>query len=645
MKFLKKILPYLIIFFLFATTVRAVTIFTVPQGGTGKGTFTAFAPVFGGTTTTNPLQSGTVGTSGQILTSNGAGALPTFQTLTVPPSITLETNGVLNSSQSVLNLFANGPIRVVDVGLGNIGFTCDTAGPSTDGCLSQTDWNTFNNKGSGTVTSVSGTANRITSTGGATPVIDISASYVGQSSITTLGTITTGVWSGTAIGTTKGGTGLTSYTTGDTLYASATNVLSKLAIGSTGQVLTVAGGVPTWAAPAAATSLPISGLTVAIATNTINNLDYSQEWDWNTLSSNSALTLASTSTAAASNTQTLLNIGLSGANATANQITYGLQVSNTHTGTNPTNVAAFFKATGANPIALQTGTGTVQLGYAAGSAPGGTAWELQVNGSVTVEFGNSYNIQSYGTSYGGQFINLYSSSWRIGINSYQNDLLFINGVNNRSDLIATQAGQLSVHGNGGTVNAYLDVIGTTEQMRLKYDASNYFSTTVGSTGGVTLDAVGSGANFTLSDGVSLTSTINKYNNISTVGWGVPAIYGNLRSVGATAAVSPVTTYTVGASDGSFLVSANILVTTSVAHSFTATVTYTDEGSTSRTVTLQFSNLAGAFVTLIANAAGTVPYEGVPLHIRAKAGTSITIATTGTFTSVVYNVEGLIQQVS
>jgi hypothetical protein len=44
----------------------------------------------------------------------------------------------------------------------------------------------------GTVTSVSGTTNRVTSTGGATPVIDIDAAYVGQSSITTLGTVTTG---------------------------------------------------------------------------------------------------------------------------------------------------------------------------------------------------------------------------------------------------------------------------------------------------------------------------------------------------------------------------------------------------------------------------------------------------------------------
>lgn len=53
---------------------------------------------------------------------------------------------------------------------------------------------------SGSVTSVTGTTNRITSTGGTTPQIDISSSYVGQASITTLGTIATGVWQGTAVG-------------------------------------------------------------------------------------------------------------------------------------------------------------------------------------------------------------------------------------------------------------------------------------------------------------------------------------------------------------------------------------------------------------------------------------------------------------
>ncbi len=45
----------------------------------------------------------------------------------------------------------------------------------------------------------------------------------------------------------KGGTAQSTYATGDTLYASASNVLSKRTIGSSGDVLTVAGGVPTWA--------------------------------------------------------------------------------------------------------------------------------------------------------------------------------------------------------------------------------------------------------------------------------------------------------------------------------------------------------------------------------------------------------------
>jgi hypothetical protein len=62
---------------------------------------------------------------------------------------------------------------------------------------------------SGTVTSVSGTTNRITvGTGTTTPVIDISSSYVGQTSITTLGTITTGMWQANVIVPLFGGTGV-----------------------------------------------------------------------------------------------------------------------------------------------------------------------------------------------------------------------------------------------------------------------------------------------------------------------------------------------------------------------------------------------------------------------------------------------------
>lgn len=57
-----------------------VTYVPLTNGGTGVGTFTAYGVVCGGTTATNPLQSvASVGTAGQVLTSNGAGAMPTFQ--------------------------------------------------------------------------------------------------------------------------------------------------------------------------------------------------------------------------------------------------------------------------------------------------------------------------------------------------------------------------------------------------------------------------------------------------------------------------------------------------------------------------------------------------------------------------------------
>jgi hypothetical protein len=52
------------------------------------------------------------------------------------------------------------------------------------------------------IDSVSGTANRVTIGGTATaPTVDIASTYAGQASINTLGTVTTGVWNGSAIDT------------------------------------------------------------------------------------------------------------------------------------------------------------------------------------------------------------------------------------------------------------------------------------------------------------------------------------------------------------------------------------------------------------------------------------------------------------
>jgi hypothetical protein len=142
--------------------------------------------------------------------------------------------------------------------------------------------------------------------------------------------------------------------------------------------------------------------------------------------------------------------------------------------------------------------------------------------------------------------------------------------------------------------------------------------------------------------------ITTYNNVTTAGWGVPAIQAAGRATAQTAANASVATYTVGAADGSFEVSANVLVTTATTHTFTIECAYTDEGNTARTLTLPFTLVAGsAIVTSVANANGAVPYMGIHMHIRAKAATAITIRTqaAGTYTTVTYNVEGNIRQIS
>lgn len=123
----------------------------------------------------------------------------------------------------------------------------------------------------------------------------------------------------------------------------------------------------------------------------------------------------------------------------------------------------------------------------------------------------------------------------------------------------------------------------------------------------------------------------------------PKTVASTRVTAQTTLVSVGNIWTVGASDGSFTISANVLVTTSTLHSFGATCTYVDESNTSRVLTLNFSQLTGTFITAITNGTGASAYEGVPVHIRAKAGTQISVATAGTFTSVTYNAEWILQQ--
>jgi hypothetical protein len=121
-----------------------------------------------------------------------------------------DANGTADTGE-----LTSGTFTFVEAGTVNFdsGFVISTDGTITVGTTGIT-WTQFSGAGSfeagdglsksGTQVNVNVTANRTAITADA---IDISANYVGQSSITTLGTITTGIWNGTDVAVADGGTG------------------------------------------------------------------------------------------------------------------------------------------------------------------------------------------------------------------------------------------------------------------------------------------------------------------------------------------------------------------------------------------------------------------------------------------------------
>jgi hypothetical protein len=79
--------------------------------------------------------------------------------------------------------------------------------------------------------------------------IDIDSGYIGQNTITTLGTITTGTWDATTVAVTAGGTGVESFTSNGIVYGNTTSALQVTSAGTEHQVLRAgSGGVPAFGA-------------------------------------------------------------------------------------------------------------------------------------------------------------------------------------------------------------------------------------------------------------------------------------------------------------------------------------------------------------------------------------------------------------
>lgn len=229
------------------------TALPVANGGSGATSLTAYAPIFGGTTSTGAVQSGTVGTAGQVLTSNGAGALPTFQTAAASSPLTTKGDVyVYGSSNARLPVGTDGQVLTADSaqvlgvkwaaaasGSGDsiTGITGATGGNATvTGGTSTTSANT-----GGTAVIVGGTPGA-TGTGGAVTVTGgpggTTSGTSGAVNITG-GTSTNGSGGGVAIAGGLGGSASSTYNGGDIGLTGGHGTASATAFGG---AVTIAGG-------------------------------------------------------------------------------------------------------------------------------------------------------------------------------------------------------------------------------------------------------------------------------------------------------------------------------------------------------------------------------------------------------------------
>jgi hypothetical protein len=290
--------------------------------GTLVGNTAVIFPTSGTLSTTVGTVTSVSGTANQIASTGGA-----------TPVISIANNPILPGTGGV-TLPAGTTLQEAG-GAGTIRFNTTTG--LTELTNDGITWSSVS-LGSGTVTSVSGTVNRITSTGGATPVIDIAATYVGQTSITTLGTITTGVWNGSVIPLAYGGTNANLTASNGGIFYSTATAGAILAGTATANQMIQSG----------ASSAPLWSTTTWPATSTINQLLYSS-------ANNVIAGLATANSATLVTTST--GVPVMSGTMTNGQIIIG--------STGETPVAASLTA-GAN-ITITPGAGTITI---ASSAPG-----------------------------------------------------------------------------------------------------------------------------------------------------------------------------------------------------------------------------------------------------------------------------------
>ena len=164
----------------------------------------------------------------------------------------------------------------------------------------------------GTEFNVVGTADRITVNPDS---IDIASTYVGQTSITTLGTIATGTWQGSVVGPTYGGTGVNNgsktITLGGSFTHTGAHTLGLTTTANTSVTLPTTGTLATLAGTETFTNKTIEGATVTGGSinNTPIGASTASSGAFTTLTANGAVTFTASTASTSSTTGAVIVTG------------------------------------------------------------------------------------------------------------------------------------------------------------------------------------------------------------------------------------------------------------------------------------------------------------------------------------------------
>jgi hypothetical protein len=399
----------------------------VNRGGTGATTLTGYVKGSGTSAMTASSTIPTTDLSGTVTNAQLANSAITIN----------GTSTSLGGSISVGTVTSvTGTSPVVSSGGTTPAISMPAATTSVSGYLTSTDWNTFNNKGSGTVTSVSGTTGRITSTGGATPVIDLA--------------------SGVATAGTTGSSTLIPVVTIDT-YGRVTGITT--ASNPQGTVTSVTGTAPVVSSGGATPAISMA------AANTSTN-GYLTSTDWNTFNGKGSGTVTSASVVSANGfTGTVATATTTPAITLATSVTGVIKGNGTaiSAATSGTDYSAGTSALGTGILKSTTTTGALTIAVAAdfptlnqnttGSAATLTTGRtIAITGDLTYtspSFNGSGNVTAAGTL----------ATVNTNVGSFTNATLTVNGkglitaASSGTAPVTSVTGTAPVVSSGGTTPA------------------------------------------------------------------------------------------------------------------------------------------------------------------------------------------------